>query len=144
MGDRDRSERTAGIAFEPLTPADRDTMCAIERDRLHFRAAQQVQGQARSGGSGIQGKDPAAASQPEHPLAILGESLAIQRARGLGLGDGHKAFSIEEGRPGRGDRPEPVAVVLIAEPNRIGGQTLGGGVGSKRSACGSSTTRRRC
>ncbi len=44
---------------------------------------------------------------------------------------GGKAFPVEEGRPGRGDGPEPVAAVLIAEPHRVGGQALGGGVGRK-------------
>src|SRR5271170_230949 len=102
-------------------------MSTVELDRFHLRAAEQVQGQARGGGPCIQGKDPAAASQPEQPLRILGQSLTIQGARGLRLSDGCKALAIEKGRAGRGDGPDAVAAVLITEPNRIGGQALGGG-----------------
>ena len=109
-------------------------MFAVELDRLYIRAAEQVQGQARGGGPRIQGKDPAAAPQPKRPLRVFRQSVAIQRARGLGLRDGRKAFPIEKGRPGRGDGPDPVAAVLIAEPNRIGGQALGGGVSGKGAA----------
>src|ERR1700733_13216573 len=129
MGQRDRGERTGGVAFQAFVATDPKGKCdilfAAELDRLYIRARKQVQGQARRGRSCIQGKDPTAPPQPERSLCVLGQSMTSQRARGLGSYDGRKAFSIEKGWSGRGNSPDPVAVVLIAEPNRISRQALG-------------------
>ncbi len=106
----------------------------IELNRLYRDAAEQVQRQARGGGSDIEGQDAAAAAQPESSVGFLRQALATERARRLGARDWDKAFSVEPGWPGRGDGPQPLLPVLMAEPHRVGGQALGRGVGRKGAA----------
>ncbi len=53
----------------------------------------------------------------------------MERACRLSAGHRHEAFSVEPCRAGRGDGPQPVAPVLMGEPNRVGRQSLGRGVG---------------
>ncbi len=67
--DGNRGERAAGIAFQPLAGADPEISLAVELDRFHRDAAEQVQRQARGGGPGVEGEDAAAAAQPERSRA---------------------------------------------------------------------------
>ena len=82
----------------------------------------------RAAGLRLQGKEAAVAPQPEGSFGILGQGLAVQGAGRLRPGDGNKTFPPQHGRPRRGDRPELVVMVFVAEPDRSGGQA---GVGLK-------------
>ena len=138
MGDRDRGERSAGIAFQALTAADpKGRRERWPRSNATVSTSLPLSRcKARRGVAGrvSRAKTPLLPPSQSVPCASSARAVAIQRARGLGLRDGHKAFPIEKCRPGRGDGPDPVAAVLIAEPNRICGQALGGGVRGKGAA----------
>ncbi len=89
---------------------------------------------ARRGVAGlsVEGEDPAAAAQPEPPVASSAKAWRFSGLAAWVPATGAKPFPVEKGWASRGDGPYPMAVVLIAEPNRGGGQALGHGVGRKR------------
>src|ERR1700722_15642353 len=107
--DRDGRDRAGGIVFQPLFGADPEGgiegMRAVELHGFHFDAAQEATRQPGYRGTNIQRQDAAAAPQPKRSLVVLRQTTARERPRGLGSGDLGKAFSIEEGRPGRSDGP---------------------------------------
>jgi hypothetical protein len=125
------NERAPGIAFQSLSGAYPQLALMVERDRFDSHAAEEVGHQVWRRDGGIEGEHTAAAAQPERPQGILSQRLAIEGSRGLGFGQRSKAFAVEPGRTRRGDGPQAMAVVLVAEPHGVGGQALGCVVGGE-------------
>ena len=93
--------------------------------------SEQAQCQARGGQRRIDRQDAATAAQPQRSVCVLGQAVAMERACRLSSCNRHEAFSVEPCRPRRGDGPQPVAPVFVAEPHRVGRQALGRGVGGE-------------
>ena len=107
MGERDRGERAAGIALQSLAGADPHVVLGGRAPSL-LLALPLSRCKARRGVAGrrIEGKDAAAAAQPERSLRVFRQGVAIERGRRLGLRDRRKAFAVEPCRAGRGDGPD--------------------------------------